>query len=744
MSSPGSSSNADVSQKKAGIRWNPFKSRSSKSESKVTSSSVKSGGYTGSHTVTNYISGGQGGSGGVGGSQGGGGGTGEGPTLQYNTRTEHFTVNNVHTGSAAAFVHASQPANHCPPPSRIFHGRKDILDKMHQFFARDIREQKIYVLYGLGGAGKTQIALKFIEESTYFTGQFLVDTSSTETIETSLKNIVTAEKIGNSSHDALTWLASRHEDWLLFFDNADDPQINLHRFLPKCNHGNIIITSRNPGLKVYGAYSHVSDLKPADSVALLLKSAHQEISQTNELLAADIVKELAYLPLAIVQAGAFISESGALDSYLALYGKHKARLLREKPAQSHDDYTWTAYTTWQMSFDKLSPLAAMFLQLCSFLHQEGISEEIFSQASRVILCYDLPKQELCMPLEFLSSFMDFYGEWDSLCFSKLTNELKAYSLINYHAERLTFSIHPLVHSWSQTTIDNQDLYHSCMSRILGMAIDGTPHLNKELASLRLIAHIDSLRQNTSNLAPDFQQQYALIYYYVGRYTEAEELGVMDVERTKKLWGDNDWHTLHAMGNLAITYDQLGKLKEAEKLIAIVLEKQRKLLGDDHPETVNAMLYLSTTYGNLGQFEEAKKLQTVVLEKHRKLFGDDHQITLDTMGTLALTYDHLKKFKEAEELQVKVLEKQRELLGDDHPKTSSAMTNLAWTCHAQGKFVWAEKLRISALEKRRKLYGDNHRNTQFVMQGLHNTYLRLNKKAEAAELKKLIINERTGV
>ncbi|KAJ6511147.1 hypothetical protein C8R45DRAFT_401896 [Mycena sanguinolenta] len=73
------------------------------------------------------------------------------------------------SSSAVDMVHASsavvQAINHCPPPSQIFHGRKTILDSMHQFFAQDTRKQKRYVLYGLGGAGKTQIALKFIQES---------------------------------------------------------------------------------------------------------------------------------------------------------------------------------------------------------------------------------------------------------------------------------------------------------------------------------------------------------------------------------------------------------------------------------------------------------------------------------------------------------------------------------------------------------------------------------------------------
>jgi hypothetical protein len=89
----------------------------------------------------------------------------------------------------------------------------------------------------------------------------------------------------------LKWLASTQEDWLLFYDNADDPKINLNSFLPRCNHGNIVITSRNPGLRVYaGAHSAISDMEETDAVALLLKSAAEEISLVTEKSAAEIVK----------------------------------------------------------------------------------------------------------------------------------------------------------------------------------------------------------------------------------------------------------------------------------------------------------------------------------------------------------------------------------------------------------------------------------------------------------------------
>ena len=65
----------------------------------------------------------------------------------------------------AAAAHATRSINNCPPPSRIFHGRQGVLEQMNQFFEADLDKQKIYLLHGLGGSGKTQVALKFIHES---------------------------------------------------------------------------------------------------------------------------------------------------------------------------------------------------------------------------------------------------------------------------------------------------------------------------------------------------------------------------------------------------------------------------------------------------------------------------------------------------------------------------------------------------------------------------------------------------
>ncbi|KAJ7841447.1 FabD lysophospholipase-like protein [Mycena leptocephala] len=140
----------------------------------------------------------------------------------------------------------------CPPPSQIFQGRQDILAKMDEYFSKDIGERHIYVLHGLGGSGKTQIGLKFLDmiskhQAPRFTKQFFINASSLQTLDTTLKNIAIAHKIGTSSEDGLLWLISQREEWMLLFDNADNPSIDLFHFFPKCTHGNIIVTSRNPG-----------------------------------------------------------------------------------------------------------------------------------------------------------------------------------------------------------------------------------------------------------------------------------------------------------------------------------------------------------------------------------------------------------------------------------------------------------------------------------------------------------------
>ncbi|KAJ6548005.1 hypothetical protein DFH09DRAFT_1281722 [Mycena vulgaris] len=635
----------------------------------------------------------------------------------------------------------------CPPPSRIFHGRQNILDKMHKFFEQDLEKQHIYLLHGLGGAGKTQIGLKFIEGlSGRFSDIFLIDTSTTETIDTGLKNIAATQNAGSTAQDGLEWLSSKPAEWLLFFDNADDPNINLNKFFPRCKHGNILITSRNPRLRVHaGSDSWVFDMEETDAVELLLKSAAQAFTPGNKEIATQIVQALYYFPLAIIQAGAFISKSGALSSYLQIYAQNQARLLSEQPDQSHDNYAQTVYTTWQISFKQLSMPAATLLQLCSFLHHTGISEDIFSRASAYQFFSDGPsEEELQEPLEFLSQFHGPTGIWDPLQFMDVMNEITAYSLANFDPDGKLYSIHPLVHSWTKSTLADQDQYHDWMIAIVGMSISGIPNRDMQLPSLKLLPHVDSLLRGNTNIRPDFRNDYGRLYYFAERLKDAEQLYLAVFEQSRSVLGEDHSATLSAMGGLAATYTKLGKSQEAEELEVVVLKKRRKILGEDHLETLHAMGNLASTYGQLGKLQKAEELGVVVLEKWRKILGEDHLDTLLTMENLASTYHRLGKLQEAEEVEVVVLEKRRKILGEDHPETLWIMGNLASTYHKLGKLQEAEEVEVVVLEKQRKILGEDHSDTLRTMGNLAATCYYLNKFKEAEQLYVELLDRQTAL
>ncbi|KAF8179801.1 hypothetical protein K438DRAFT_1938399 [Mycena galopus ATCC 62051] len=749
-------SNANVSRPQTGTRFN---SMSAKTDSAVIhhhpneflDSRIQAGLLaSGNESRVLILSGGQGGRGGDGGvqGQGGAGGTGDGPRVHI---TAH-NVTNIHPSPAV--VQASQVLNHCPPPSKNFQGRQVILNEMHLFFAENTGMEHIYVLYGLGGAGKTQIALKVIADSTRFTDRLLVDASSTERIETGLKNIAIAKASGESWQDGLRWLFGKHEPWLLFFDNADDPQVDLNSFIPRCNHGNILITSRNQGLKGYGAHTLVSNMEEPDAITLLLKSAHHMISPTNNQLAAELVQELCYLPLAIVQAGAFILQSEDLSGYLALFKKNRVNLLSEKPTQSYDGYSLSVFTTWQISFNKLSQPAAMFLQLCSFLHWDEILEEIFSGASRYSFpSWGPPKENLQQALEFLSHFVGPSREWNTFDFVKVTNEIKAYSLINFNAEKKSFSIHPLVHEWSQTTLADLNSAHSCMIDILGMCIVEIPRRDRlylrESAgqyTKALKLELNTLEKTREILGDDHpdtltaMNNLADTYHCLGRFEDAEQLQVVVLEKRRKILSEEHPDTLRAINNLGSTYHCLGRFDKAEKLKLVVLEKQRKLLGLEHLDTLTTMKNLAKTYHILGRFADAEQLQLVVLEKRKKILSDENPHTLNAMNNLANTYCSLGQFEEAEQLEDVVLEKRRKILSDEHPHTLIAMTNLARTYFSLGRFEDAEQLQLVALEKQRKFLSDEHPDRLTVMNNLADTYHSLGRFEDAEQLQVVVLEK----
>ena len=131
----------------------------------------------------------------------------------------------------------------------------------------------------------------------------------------------------------------------------------------------------------------------------------------------------------MVQAGAYLLRTSCgLDWYLEMYRERRGELLEEyrDMIEKLDDYQWTVYTTWEISFKRLSEQSATFLQLCAFFHHDGISETILQNASSNITTYvpRIPQtaqesDSVSRAKDFLDNFRTLDSPWDGQKFLKM-------------------------------------------------------------------------------------------------------------------------------------------------------------------------------------------------------------------------------------------------------------------------------------------------------------------------------------
>ncbi len=333
-----------------------------------------------------------------------------------------------------------------------------------------------------------------------------------------------------------------------------------------------------------------------------------------------LLKELEYLALAIAQAGAFMAKSPGMTfkKYLEIYKKNKAKLLLENSGQKVDNYAWTVYTTWQISFQQLGPTAAKLLQISAFWHHDNISERLFQSAVLGARDYDILPAGWDKAFEFVKTFCDSKGCWDELAFQEIINELNSFSLITSFWNS-KFSLHPLVQSWVQYDCLQKGTETKELSGyLLGLAVAEGERIEEYLRRKDVAPHIKALlcQQYTSEF--ELGIRFSRVYGERGWWMEKQKLDTKVLEQAKKTYGEDHPNTLTSMANLAATYRDQGRWSEAEQLELQVMEKTKTLLGEDHPDTLTSMYKLAATYKNQGRWSEAEQMELKVMEKRKTL------------------------------------------------------------------------------------------------------------------------------
>ncbi len=253
---------------------------------------------------------------------------------------------------------------------------------------------------GLGGVGKTQLALYYYYKSQksysfkcWFSAEQedILDQQYREfCAEYSIPFNEKASPLNLEVQKKVKHYLENNPGWLLVYDNVKDSTM-IGSYLPRTN-GDIVLTSRHRfgWDQVNGQTIEVGVLEKEEAVELIKRamSISGELSEEERISLNKLVHELGYLPLALAQAAAYIKNYPTMKTtdYLHKYCTMPDILL-EQQALMRDVYPQSVAKTWFITMEAIqtqSPAALQLLQMCAYLAPDAIPLEIFSNLTKVL------------------------------------------------------------------------------------------------------------------------------------------------------------------------------------------------------------------------------------------------------------------------------------------------------------------------------------------------------------------------
>ena len=667
-----------------------------------------------------------------------------------------------------------------------FVGRSSQLSELESKLFMEGYFQKVAIT-GLGGVGKTQIAL----ELAYQTRSkrpgcsiFWVPATTAENVQQAYLEIgrqLQVPGIEDKEVDVKSLVQSYLSDentgqWLLILDSMDDfdmwfktmdigsKQTRLIDYLPTSSKGSMVLTTRTRKVAVEIAHENVVPVPQMDEgigIQILEKSLSNQTLLNDRRSVRQLLTQLTFLPLAIVQAAAYINKNDiSFFDYLSLWDDTEENIIDMLSENFEDERRYQdsknpIATTWLISFEQIrrcDPLAAEYLSFMSCVDPKMIP------------------QSLLPPAERKKKMLDAIGT------------LTAYSFISRSSEGQSFDVHRLVHlatrnwlrvqdsliGWTLKAVDRlAEVFpsHDSNNRTLWRAY--LPHarlvlescliprgamgrlklLEKSALSLYSDGRYTKAREQLVQLAeikgdvlgkenPNTLYSVswlAVVLRQEGRYEEAERLHRQALDGYEKVLGKEDLHTLESVYWLAVVLRDQGRYEEAEGLQRRALDGYEKLLGKENQSTLKSANELAVVLWRQGRYNEAERLHRRTLDGYEKVLGKEDQSTLASANDLALVLWGRGKYEEAEILQRRALEGYEKALGTGHPFTLKSVSNLAGVLWARGKYEEAEQMNRRALEGREKVLGNEHPDTLESVYCLAYLYHQCKRYDAASEL-----------
>ncbi|CAN9307788.1 unnamed protein product [Alternaria alternata] len=644
------------------------------------------------------------------------------------------------------------------------------------------QRQKIYVLHGLGGIGKTQLAVEFARRHhRRFSAVFWMDGRSEDSLKRSIANCagrIPRGQIAETSRmyaaaangtdidtvvrDVLAWLV--HPDntaWLLIFDNVDreytahggDPDAyDVRGYFSGADHGSVLVTTRLARLEQLGDSRQLGKVSKEQAQAIFESwyKKKYDVAEGEQLLAL-----LDGLPLAIAHAGAYLQQTGVgLAAYLTFYEQQWSELMgsddsAEPPLKDYPDRC--VWTTWIISYKAIrshDETTANLLLLWSFLDNKDLWYDMFAaacKASRVA------KEQLSGWIGDIAT--------NGFKFSQSMRLLRNYSLIEEVEMIASYATHPVIHRWT---------YHyegqhfapklgQLATIAVGCAVPGDSEEKCSAMQRRLLPHaeacsiwlgesqigrvtgsggraeIDQNRNEEDVLLLDATNLLGNLYSFQGKLVQAEQMYLQALRGHQEALGPNNISTLQVFNNLGALYRDQGKLSRAESMLKQALQGRQEAHGLKHEFTLDTVSNLGILYSMQGKMLEAEKMYERALRGYEEALGPKHTSTLRTVNNLGVLYRKQGNLAEAELMCERALQGYEETLGPKHVLTLGAVTNLSSLYSKQDKLAEAEQMCKRALQGYEEVLGLQHMSTLQAVDNLGYHYISQGRMTDAEKM-----------
>jgi tetratricopeptide (TPR) repeat protein len=563
----------------------------------------------------------------------------------------------------------------------VFTGRGQVLEQLRdQLLGETQRVVLPQALHGLGGVGKTQVALEYAHRfRADYDVVWWVPALQPDSIRSALAALAgrlglrVGDNVAEAANAALEALrrGTPFARWLLIFDNADDPA-ELERFLPG-GDGHVLITSRDPAWTQFAKPIAVDVFTEEEATSHLLRRVPGLASDS----AVKIGRALGFLPLAIEQVAAWLeATSMPASEYLDALEHETASTL----TLSTKEFPQSVALTWNVSFRQLreaSPAAARLLELLAFFSSDPISLDLIysDETAEILVPYD----------ETLR---------DKLVLGRVVREISRFALAKVDQGNNSIQVHTLVQAVMREGMDparKDETMHDVHKILVGARPphgdtddpDNWPSLDKIMPHVQASLAAECGEEETRQMFIDLVRYQ----WKRGNFEGALASGRYLADLWRNRLGADYWQRLFLLSQLANVYRSQGRFTEAYEMDMDVWERQKNAaaIGPTHPHTLITASGLTADMRALGKFKEALELDKQTYAALQDLYGEDHPRTLMAANNLAVSHRSLGDCYSARDLDEDTLERRQAALGEKHPYTLFSAANLARDLREAGQY-----------------------------------------------------------